>query len=148
MKNQKINYLVSFSLVFGMLFLLTSSCTYAYKGIKGNGNVVKQERDVSSFSGIEVGGAFRVYLTQGSSEKLVVEADENLLEVIETEVKGSTLKIRTTEDIRDSKELNIYITFKNLEEPDISGACQMTGENKFKYNKARNPADMQSQGSM
>jgi len=132
MKNQKSNYLISLTLVFGLLFTFTSSCTYAIKGIKGNGKVVKQEREISSFSGIEVGGAFKVYLTQGSSETLTVEADENLLEVIETEVRGSTLRIRTTEDIRDSEALNIYITFKDLNELDVSGACELTGENKFK----------------
>jgi len=132
MKKQKFNHAIRFTLVLGLLITVATSCTYAFKGIKGNGNVIKQERSVSSFAGIEVGGAFKVYLTQGEKETLVVEADENLLDVIETEVRGNTLRIKTTEDIRDSKALNIYITFKNLDDLDISGACNLTGENKFK----------------
>jgi len=132
MKKQKFTHAINFALVLGLLFSVTTSCTYAFRGIKGNGNVVKQERSVSSFTGIDVGGAFKVYLTQGEKETLVVEADENLLDIIETEVRGNTLRIKTSQDIRDSKALNIYITFKNLEDLDVSGACNLTGENKFK----------------
>lgn len=131
MKNRKLNRALSLSLVLGFIFTLTSGCSYGFNGIKGNGNVVKQDRTISSFSGIDVGGAFKVFLTQGDKEGLVVEADENLLDIIETEVRGNTLRIKTTEDIKDSKALNIYITFKDLSEIDVSGACKMSGENKF-----------------
>ncbi|MCF8368609.1 MAG: DUF2807 domain-containing protein [Bacteroidales bacterium] len=137
MKNQNLKQ--SSVLAVLVLFLLTfsASCTYAYKGIRGNGKVVKQERSVSSFTGIDVGGAFKVFLTQGDKESIVVEADENLLDAIDTEVRGKTLNIDTNEDIKDSEALNIYITFVNLEDLDISGACQLTGENKFKLNNLK-----------
>lgn len=132
MKNLKTNQFLQISLALAFLLAITSSCTFAGDGIKGNGNVVKQERDISSFSGLDVGGAFKVFLTQGEKESLVVEADENLLDIIETEVRGNTLKISTSKDINNSKALNIYLTFKDLSEMDISGACQVSGENKFK----------------
>lgn len=132
MKKQKLKQVTGLTIILTLIFMLHTSCTFAYKGIRGDGNVVKQERTVSSFSGIEVGGAFKVFLSQGDSETLFVEADENLLDVISTEVRGSKLKITTTEDIKDSKALNIYITFKMIDNLDISGACQLKGENKFK----------------
>ena len=46
-------------------------------------------------------------------------------------MSAGTLKIKTTEDIRDSEALNIYITFIELKGLDISGACSLVGENKF-----------------
>ncbi len=116
-----------------LVWTMTSGCTYAAHGVKGDGNVVKQERSVSPFTGIEVGGAFQVYLTQGGSESLVVEADENLLDLIETEVRNNTLMIRTKKDIRDPKALNVYVTFKELNNLDISGACQLSAEDKLKF---------------
>ncbi len=121
------------SVLLALFLMIQTGRTYAFRGIKGNGNVVKQERNVSDFSGVEVGGAFRVFLTQGDEEKLIVEADENLLAVIETKVKGGTLVIRTNETIKDFKELNIYLTFKKLDEMEINGACHLTGENKFRF---------------
>jgi len=133
MKKITKNQSILISVVLFLALSMQSSCSYAFNGIKGDGNVVKEKRDVSSFSGIDVGGAFKVFLTQGSTEKLEVEADENLLEIITTEVKAGTLYISTKKDINDSEALNIYITFKELHEMEVSGACQLSGEDKFTF---------------
>ncbi len=133
MKKYLLNSMTGVAITLSLMMVTISGCTYALDGIKGNGKVVKQERSVSGFSAIEVGGAFKVYLTQGDEEKLIVEADENLLEVIETEVVGRILKISTKEDIRNSEALNIYITFKELSEMEISGACNLESTNKLSF---------------
>lgn len=129
----KTKQLLTLAITLTFLLSLQSSCTYGFGGIKGNGNVVKQDRQIGSFSGLDVGGAFKVFLTQGEKESIVVEADENLLDIITTEVRGNTLMIKTTEDIRDSEALNIYLTFKDMEEIEVSGACHLLGENKMKF---------------
>lgn len=134
MKTLKIKQIAGLTVIMTFLLVFQTGCTYAFHGIKGNGNVVKQERQVSSFNGLEVGGAFKVFLTQGDKEALTVEADENLLEVIKTVVTGNTLKISTTEDISDSDALNIYVTIVDLKEMEISGACKLSCENKLRLN--------------
>ena len=132
MKQTKFKSATAISLVLTVFLLINSGCTYAWKGIRGNGNVIKQDREISNFHGLEVGGAFHVFLTQGDKESLRIEADENLMDIIITRVKGGILEIETKEDIRESKALNIYITFNSLNHLDISGACNLEGENKFK----------------
>ncbi|MBN2173543.1 MAG: DUF2807 domain-containing protein [Bacteroidales bacterium] len=129
----QLNKFLGFVLALTLMLILQSGCSYGFGGIKGNGNVVKQDREISSFSALEVGGAFRVFLKQGDREAITVEADENLLDVISTEVRGRTLEIKTTEDIHDSEVLNIYLTFTSLEKMDISGACKLTGEEKMRF---------------
>jgi len=133
MKIYKINRYAGYVAILALLLSLQSGCSYAFNGIKGDGNVVKQERNVGSFNAIDIGGAFRVFLYQGSEEKLVVEADENLLDVIKTNVIGGVLEISTNKDIRDYETLNVYITFKELDEIDISGACKLTSEDKLRF---------------
>ncbi|MEZ5195017.1 MAG: head GIN domain-containing protein [Bacteroidales bacterium] len=133
MRKIRINRLVNLTAILIIFLTFESGCTYGFGSIKGNGNVIKQERELSSFSGLDIGGAFKVFLAQGDREFVIVEADENLLEVISTEIRGGTLVIKTTEDIRDSEALNIYLTFKNLEEMDISGACKLISEGKLKF---------------
>ena len=61
--------------------------------VKGSGKIVVEERDVQNFEQILVTGAGRVIITQGDSESLTIETDDNLMEYIETEVKGKTLEI-------------------------------------------------------
>lgn len=121
-----INLLISFLLVTGV-----TNAENLSEDIRGNGKIVKEERKVGNFKGISVGGAFDVYLKRGNQITLSVEADENLLPVIKTEVRGDILKITTTEGIRNSSKLDIYITMPELEKLDVSGACEIKGEGRF-----------------
>ena len=76
-------------IVFACLFLGVSSlfagCHYI-GGVRGDGNVIKETRSVSSFNGIEISGAFDVYLKQGTTEEVIIEADDNILPLIRTDV--------------------------------------------------------------
>jgi hypothetical protein len=96
------------------------------------GATVKQERNVDPFDGIEAGGAFRIFVTQGEPQKVVVEAEEDYIEDIETEVKAGRLIISTSSNLQDPGVLNVFITVNNLKELEISGACKLTSENRFK----------------
>lgn len=63
-----------------------------------------------------------VYISQGNETKVVVKADENLLDVIRTEVDKNTLKITTTENIRRAASKKVYVTVpENLEAHASSG---------------------------
>jgi len=64
-----------------------TSCQFDFNpGVDGNGNVVTEERSVSSFEKVKGSAGIDVYLTEGNENKIVVEADENLLELIETDI--------------------------------------------------------------
>jgi len=89
------------------------------------GQVIKENRKVGSFVSIEVGGAFHVVLIQGDKYSVVVEADEDIIERIETEVRGDELRITQLGKINDPGVLKVYVEFKDLERLDISGAAEV-----------------------
>jgi hypothetical protein len=95
---------------------------------KGNKKVVKQERAVTPFIKIVVSGAFDVFLTQQPSTTLMVEADENLMDQIITEVSGDVLTI-SSRQIKNPTKLNIYVSASTLEFITLSGASNLVGEN-------------------
>ncbi len=97
--------------------------------ITGNGNVITEERQVPHFNGISVSTGIDVYITRGNKVSLIVEADENLMEAIKTEVRNNKLKIYTSKNIRMAKSKKIYLTYENLERIDISSAGDVKGEN-------------------
>lgn len=111
------------SIVF--LAIITSSCMF---GVQGNGRVEEANRSVEDFSRISIGGMFEVYLEQTDQPSLKLVADENLHELIETRIENGTLYISTLEDIGRAEELDLYITFEDLESLDFSGAVSV--ENK------------------
>jgi hypothetical protein len=107
------------------------------KTVYGNHNVVKKERSVGSFTGIRVGTAIDVYLTQGDKMSLVVEADENLHEYIVTEVKDDVLHIYFDANVRDAEMKRVYVTMKEINSVSTSSAGDILGETPIKTDNFR-----------
>ncbi|RUT78854.1 head GIN domain-containing protein [Ancylomarina longa] len=104
-------------------------------GIRGNGNVQTQNREVGEFDGVKVNGAFTIYLIQDDSYSLKIVADENLMEVIKTKVKGDVLYISTEKTIYKSKELKLYIGFKHLSEIKANGAISLKSDQALRFDE-------------
>src|SRR6185295_3610097 len=62
-------------------------------GERGSGNVISQTREVSGFDAINVSYPAEVLIKQGSAESLKIEAEDNLLPNLKTQVKNGTLEI-------------------------------------------------------
>ncbi len=111
-----------------LITLFLTNCTSIFnKKIKGSGNVTTEERPVTPFDKIDVNGIFKVYLTQGDTEKVEVEIDDNLQQYVNVHNEGSTLvlDIKNTKGVNWGKttQNNIYITLKNINQLNIEGVC-------------------------
>lgn len=113
-----------------ILFLIVISFSFysCINTIDGDGNVTTEERTINSFSKIDIAGHFEVFINQGSTEKLEIEADNNLINLIETETKNNTLYIKSKEPIGNAESLKLYITVKKIEAIDISGAVELNSK--------------------
>ena len=100
--------------------------------IYGDGHVVKKDRHVDPFNVLKVSSGIDVFITQGDQEALVVEADENLHNVILTEVSNGVLKIHTDYFIRKAESKKVHLTYKNLAAIHISSAGDVKGVNQMK----------------
>lgn len=118
-----------------VIVVFTATSASAERSVRGNRDVVKETRKIRSFDAIDISSAFEVELTQSDKESLVIEADENLLDHIYTEVVGGTLKIYTKGNIRNINTMKAYISFKMISEIEVSGACEIVGMNKMKFDE-------------
>jgi len=133
MKTTRLLSVMMFVSLFIGVSSLFASCHLI--GVKGNGNVIKQDRTVTSFNAIDVSGAFDIYLNQGSTEAVTVEADENLLPLIRTRVVDGVLVIDTKDKpIGHATAMKVYITFKDLSKIEISGAVDIETQSKLTLN--------------
>ena len=101
------------------VFLIAITCTScvvdAFNGIKGDRNVVSENRKISSdFTAIRTSTDLDVYITQEDKNVVTVEADENLQDLIVTEVENGVLKIYSEKNIWSAKSKKIYISIKTL----------------------------------
>ena len=127
-----------------MIGILLGTSSIFAQGITGNGRVGQQARRVTSFTGIEVGGAFDVVVKQGNRFDVIVEADENLFDVIETSVSDDKLKITTNKSIHKSTKMKVYVTLKELNYVNVSGAASLKGESHF---TTSSKMDLQTSGA-
>ena len=88
--------------------------------------ITKETREVPAFTGIDVGGAFDVYLEQGEEQSLIIETEARNLEKIMTSVDDGILKISSKSN-RNSRQLNIYITISDIDILWIHGAADVEG---------------------
>ena len=117
-------------LMIALLSSLAGSCYIDHiETVAGNGKVVKEERSVADFSGLKVSAGIDVIITQSDKTGITVEADENLMDWIKTEVVNNELKIYTDKNIRSAKEKKVYVNFKKLNEIDISSAGDVNSGN-------------------
>jgi hypothetical protein len=113
------------------IFLLHSCIIDLGPTIYGDGDVVTRDRQVEPFNILKVSAGIDVFITQGDHEALVVEADENLHEVILTEVTDNALKVYTEHNIRHAEAKKVHVTYKNLSSIRISSAGDVEGVNRM-----------------
>lgn len=115
------------------LFLLTA-CGLNY--VQGSGNVITEERDVSGFDSVNMSGFGEVLITQGNIESLTIETDDNLMQYIESSVRGNTLYLEFQDNtIPDPSD---KITF-NLNVIDL-GALDLSGAGSFIIESLETPS--------
>lgn len=121
----------SLFLIFSIVFV-GYACTFNLsEGVEGNGNVFSKERNIHPFHGISVENGIDVFITQTNKEKLLLSADENLHEIIITEVQNGILKIGSKENIKRAATLKIDLEYINLDYIQISSAGDVKGNNKL-----------------
>jgi hypothetical protein len=94
--------------------------------VEGSGNVVVVDRDLRNFDRIEVGGVFVVEVVAGKDHSIQIEADDNLLDHISTEVTGGTLSISMKEHVKSSNSIKVRITAPVVNGVEASGASNVT----------------------
>ncbi len=94
----------------------------------GSGEVITRQVDVSPFSAIDVSGRMNMTLNQSNGHSVSIEADDNLIELIITEVKNNTLRVYLKESIGRYKSLNIEVSMENLESLTASAGARVTSE--------------------
>ncbi|NAY90530.1 DUF2807 domain-containing protein [Muricauda sp. JGD-17] len=98
-------------------------------GKRGNGNVVEETRNVKEdFSVVSASEGLDVFVTQDSEFKILVEADENIIDLIGTDIRDGRLKIHAIENIgRATKK--IYVTLPKVEALKSSSGADLIVQN-------------------
>lgn len=107
-----------------LIFLILLSAMFSCKKedkwdcVKGTGDIIIEERNLEAFENIILNDNVNLFIRQDTFYSCKVEAGENLLPKIKTEISNNTLKIsnkNTCNWVRSFKKpINIFLTFPKL----------------------------------
>ena len=117
--------------VISVLAIFAASCKWTIGLVRGSGDIETEERDVSGFHKVYLEGIGNLIITQGDEESLVIEADDNIILLIKTDVFSHRLTIgfkRGYNFIPISK-IKYHLTVIDLDEIFLSGAGDIDCDN-------------------
>lgn len=98
------------------LTLVACEWDLTFKHIVGNGNVQQEEREITQpFNSVKVSTGIYLELIPGTTNQVVVEADENLLDYIVTRVEDGELRIYAERMISGAVSKKVQLTYTDLE---------------------------------
>jgi hypothetical protein len=96
--------------------------------VTGSGALRTEPRDVRGFSAIELTGSGNVIIEQDGTESLSIEAEDNLLPDLISDVSNGTLRLGTRDgvDVRPTLPITYRVTVDDLAGLRLSGSGSVT----------------------
>jgi hypothetical protein len=94
--------------------------------IRGSGRVASEVRNVADFHEVAVSGSGTLLVRQTGAESLTVEAEDNILPYLRSEVRNGRLSLGVAENvgISTTKPIRYTLTVKDLRALDLSGSTK------------------------
>src|SRR5262245_5806663 len=114
-------------IAFAIATLALTACDHrigGIGGIRGSGNVKTESRPVGGFKAVELAGIGKLIIEQNGTESLTVEAEDNLLPLITTQVSGARLVLGTKPhtNLSPTKPIVFRLSAKDLEKIALRGS--------------------------
>ena len=111
--------------------------------VEGSGSVVRKALSVQAFHGIAVEGSIDVVLSPAGSQKVEVEAQENLVGLVTTDVRNGVWTISTSKGFSTSKPFVVHVSVPVIDMVRIDGSGDVKGTGAFTAGRV----DLAIQGS-
>lgn len=93
--------------------------------VRGSGQVSTESRQVHGFHSVDLAGVATMTVKRGSTEALTVQAEDNLLPLLRTDVEGGVLRIgpRQGTAVAPTKPIHYDLTASQLDALHVTGAA-------------------------
>ncbi len=113
-----------------------NSCFYEGSGpfnrIIGDGPIISEEFDLAKIRGIVVKNSANVILTQGDRQKVVVEAQRNIIDNLKQDVSNGIWYIDNRKPVWRTKAVQIKVRMSDLSIVKVSGSGDISSSNTFR----------------
>jgi hypothetical protein len=116
-----------------ILVVVLAGCqavTAPIANVQGSGTIISETRPINGFSQIEIYMGADLTLTQGDTENLTIEADDNLMPYILTSVRNGTLVIEhpANTNLESATPIQVRVGFRSLRDISVFGRSAITAD--------------------
>ena len=117
--------------IISALTIFATSCKWTIGLVRGSGDIETEERNVSGFHKVSLEGIGNLIVTQGDEESLVIEADDNIISLIRTDVFAHRLTIgfKRGYNFIPTVKIKYYLTVIDLDKISLSGTGDIDCDN-------------------
>ncbi len=122
-----------------LIFVLSAFifCSCDDNDINGSGHIKTEKRNAGQFNGIQTSGSIDIEVANGENASVEVEADDNILPYIVTEVNGGLLDVYYKENNSfNNAHTKVYVTAPGLKKLFIKGSGNITSRNTIKNSES------------
>lgn len=102
--------------ILGILFALSAGCycvantaSLFEKPFKGSGDIITRTIDAPKYDGIKASRAVRVIITDKQTDKITIEADDNLMEFVEVSTHDGKLRVSISNEIKNLSNASVKV---------------------------------------
>jgi hypothetical protein len=118
--------------IIGLLAVLAfTACGPWGDQVVGTGEVIRKPLTVPAFNGIEVDGSLNVVVREGDLQRVEVEGQHALVDLIELDVRKGIWEIGTSKGYTTDRPFTVFITVPVLDHIAILGSGSVDAENVF-----------------
>ena len=129
---------IKFLTLFTVCLLLLPTTSEAQRwgkkrSISGEGPLVKKTLDIDGFTNIGLGLSGTLYLTQGNTYKVEIEAQQNIIDELNKEVKndGWSIGFENGVNAKNYKKVTVWVTLPNVGKASIAGSGAIYSKGAF-----------------
>jgi hypothetical protein len=114
------------------LSLLAAACVPADRppplasSVRGSGHVLSEDRLVAGFRDVIFEGVGSLTITLGPTEALTIEAEDNLLPLLYSQVRGTRLVLEQAQPITPTRPIRYILSAARLDNLRVAGGADVT----------------------
>ncbi|HFS66726.1 MAG TPA: hypothetical protein ENK67_00770, partial [Flavobacteriia bacterium] len=139
----KKNLLILFISLIGM-----NSYTQKLEKVKGSKIVITTERAFDTIKGVELHKNLKVDVVKGQENKLVIFADDNLHDIVLTDITDGILDIDISNRIAGKKKFELTLYLTNLSKVTLNDNSKLVNTEYFLENKVQLFLNDKSEGDL
>ncbi len=97
--------------------------------IEGSGNMIEIERELAVFESINIKGPIAVTLQQNGAHTISIIADDNIANLVETNVRNNRLNIKLKEPVHRDTRITVEVSVSDISEINASAGAKISAGN-------------------